>query len=497
MSRLATRARGSHSFCGGRQRRGGWRVYSNVARSRTLALALAVACSALTLGGCERPYLAKDGTVYFPETGARGASVVTANGLEFHDRDDIPERVVARDPGEPWRAPIGFILPRDGRFTETSRPHVLATTGLAIVLRPSDTRVPSWGGEVLMRVDVIAPAAEGSARWGENVALVIDGEGPDTSALADVALDQLAGRDRVSIIDVRGARIVVPPMPASNRSMIGAALEHHLRSRGGLAPRDVRAALTTAGQAVASANVTQRVLVLTSHKLAGEEIAELSRLGQRGVQVASVSTLGSEDDRDLRAESVRTAIPAAGLTTFRSVRLTFQGTPAPSHVIEASGGEARWRLDAGELVLGNVRAGEARTEMLRVTVPAWVPEEEFKFTVTAHVDDLSWGGPREFTAEVPCVYDDDIERIAKSRHGDVIAYASAMATLRRLDRAFIGEDVSRAGGLRKLAELHARSMQLLARDTHDFATQEQADMLVALLSTFGSGSGAATNAKRR
>jgi hypothetical protein len=150
-----------------------------------------------------------------------------------------------------------------------------------------------------------------------------------------------------------------------------------------------------------------------------------------------------------------------------------------------SGGEARWRLDAGEAVLGNVRAGEARTEMVRVSVPAWVPNEEFRFTVTAHVDDLAWGGPRDFTAEVPCVYDDDIERIAKSRHGDVIAYASAMATLRRLDRAFVGEDVTRIGGLRKIAELHARSMQLLARDSRDFATQEQADMLVALLSATG------------
>jgi len=235
------------------------------------------------------------------------------------------------------------------------------------------------------------------------------------------------------------------------------------------------------------------VLVLADHALAPEEIAEVSRLADRGVQVASVSTVSgagraAEDDFALRADSVRAAIPAAGLTTFRNVHLTFEGTPAPSHVIEASGGEARWRLDAGELVLGNVRAGEARTEVLRVTVPAWVPNEEFKFTVTAHVDDLSWGGPRELTAEVPCVYDDDIERIAKSRHGDVIAYASAMATLRRLDRAFVGEDVSKAGGLRKLAELHARSMQLLARDTHDFATQEQADMLVALLSATGGSS---------
>ena len=452
-----------------------------MARTRALLVTLA-GLALLTASGCERPYLAKDGTVYFPEKGARGASVMTANGLEFHDRDDVPERVVARDPNEPWRAPIGFILPRDGRFTETSRPHVLATTGLAIVLRPSDTRVPAWGGEVLMRVDVIAPAAEGTARWGENVALVIDGEGPDTAALVEVALDQLAGRDRVAIVDVRGARVIVPPMPASHRSMINAALRTHLRSRAGIAQRDVGAALAAAGQAVSSGKVTQRVLVLADHALTPDEITEVSRLAERGVQVASVSTVGQgEADLDVRADSVRAAIPAAGLTTFRNVHLTFQGTPAPSHVIEASGGEARWRLDAGELVLGNVRAGEARTEMLRVTVPAWVPNEEFKFTVTARVDDLSWGGPREFTAEVPCVYDDDIERIAKSRHGDVIAYASAMATLRRLDRAFVGEDVSKAGGLRKVAELHARSMQLLARDTKDFATQEQADMLAALL----------------
>jgi hypothetical protein len=166
---------------------------------------------------------------------------------------------------------------------------------------------------------------------------------------------------------------------------------------------------------------------------------------------------------------------------FRSVKVSFEGTPAPSHVIEASGGEAVWRLDAGDVVLGNVRAGEARTEMLRVSVPAWVPGEKFKFTVTAHVDDLAYGGPRDFSAEVPCIYDDDIERIAKSRHGDVIAYASALATLKRLDSAFSGANVSKAGGLRKLAEMHAHSMQMLARDSKDFATQEQADMLVALL----------------
>jgi hypothetical protein len=445
----------------------------------------ALACSLLG-SGCERPQLARDGTVYFPERGAHGAAIVTANGVEYHDREDVPERIISRDPNEPWRAPIGFILPRDGRFTETSKPHVLATTGLAIVLRPSDTRVPAWGGEVLVRVDVIAPAAEGTARWGENVALIIDGDGPDTAAFAEIALEQLAGRDRVSIIDVRGARVLVPPMPASHRSMALAALNSHLAahaSRAGSKARAFAQAFAVAARSVASTSVTQRVLVLTDHALDADDGAEVSRLAQRGVQTAVVSTVGQGAvDQLERGELVREAIPAAGVTTFRSVHLSFEGTPAPSHVLEASGGEARWRLDGGEVVLGNVRAGEARTEMLRVSVPAWVPNEKFHFTVTAHVDDLTWGGPRDFAAEVPCVYDDDIERIAKSRHGDVIAYASALATLRRLDRAFVGDDVSRAGGLRKIAELHARSMQALARDTHDFATQEQADMLAALLS---------------
>jgi hypothetical protein len=168
--------------------------------------------------------------VSFLEQG-HGASVLTANGVEYRENQDMPTPVLRRSADEPWRAPIGFILPKDGRFTKASQPTVLATTGLAIVLRPSDTRVPSWGGEVLVRVDVIAPAAEGTARWGENVAIVVDGDGPDASELADAALGQLAGRDRVTILDAQGARVIVPMMPASHRSMVVAALKNHMRTR--------------------------------------------------------------------------------------------------------------------------------------------------------------------------------------------------------------------------------------------------------------------------
>jgi hypothetical protein len=131
--------------------------------------------------------------------------------------------------------------------------------------------------------------------------------------------------------------------------------------------------------------------------------------------------------------------------------------------------------------VGDLHAGEARTEVVRVTVPPWVPGEPFSFRVTAKIDDLSRGMRRELVADVPCIYDDDIERIADSRHGDVIAYASALAAMRRLDAAFAGEGTIRAGGLRALAQLHARSMSAFAADTKDFAAREQADMLSALL----------------
>ncbi len=476
-----------------------------ITRAHLFVSSLALAAPALA--GCAGPRLARDGTLILPQEGGSG-SVLTANGVEYNDRISKPTPVVSRDPNEPWRAPIGFILPRDGRFVETSRPTVLATTGLGIVLRPSDTRVPSWGGEVLVRVDVLAPAAEGSARWGENVVLVIDGRGADTLRLAEAALEQLAGRDRVSIWDTAGPRLVLPFVPASNRSMALAVLEKRLTARATGAP-DLAATLGRVSAAMPKGPATARVLLLTSgasDPYAKPTAAALEALGRTNLSAIGTTatsdygrlsaltalsggTTGAAADVEARVEAVREAIPVSGVTLFRDVRLTFEGTPAPSHVLEATGGDVRWRLDAGELALGDVRAGEARTEVLRVTVPVWVPGERFHFTVTATYTPAGPAGPgpgsgqrRAFAARLPCVYDDDLERIAKSRNGDVIAYASAMATLKRLDAAFVGESVQAIpGGLRALAELHARSMTFLARDMKDPAIAEQADLLSAIL----------------
>jgi hypothetical protein len=353
----------------------------------------------------------------------------------------------------------------------------------------------------MVRIDVIAPAAEGTARFGENVAIVID-DGPEASHLADVALGQLSARDRVAVIDARGGRAFVPPMPATHRSMVRAAIDKRLerRARG---PLTLAAALRTASSSFGTQGA-RRVLVLATApgpSVYGDDVrAELTRLMRDKSIVTAVGAGpvsdsaalsgigvigfgGSNADPNLvqRERAVKDAVPPAGLVVFRGVTLTFEGTPAPSHVLEASGGDVMWHLDSGELGLGDVHAGESRTEIVRVTVPSWVPGEPFSFRVTAHVDDVALGVRRDFVAELPCLYDDDIERIADSRHGDVIAYASALATMKRLDAAFAGDGVIRAGGLRALAQLHARSMAAFAGSSHDFAAREQADVLAALL----------------
>ncbi len=128
-----------------------------------------------------------------------------------------------------------------------------------------------------------------------------------------------------------------------------------------------------------------------------------------------------------------------------------------------------------------MRAGDERTEVLRVTVPAWTPGETYRLHVAARFGDVGRDGElRTMEADLPCVYDNDIERLAASRHGDVIAYASALATLARLDAAFTG-GTREGADLRPVARMHVRSLALLAQDMKDPAAADQAALLEALL----------------
>src|ERR1700691_1520778 len=111
-------------------------------RSRPTAAALA-AVAVLALGaGCERPLLSRDGQLVFQQKGAHGASVITANGVEFLDRAELPQPVVRRSTDEPWRPATGFLLPSDGVWRKTAVPVAVEGRGLAVVLRSSDVLIP-------------------------------------------------------------------------------------------------------------------------------------------------------------------------------------------------------------------------------------------------------------------------------------------------------------------------------------------------------------------
>lgn len=498
-----------------------------VARPRSTLVAL---MALPALAGCARPVLSRDGQLVFQQKGAHGASVITANGVEFLDKTEIPRPVVRRSAEEPWRPATGFLMPADGVWRHTSTPLAVQGHGLAVVLRSSDVLVPSWGGEILIRLDVLAPSAAfphaaRSLRPAERAVIVIDGSGMDTVSLASVALDNLGAADRVGIVDASlrpeaagAARPVLPLIPGSHHTLLRAAIERIIAQRepGGarrpVTPGDApkppgsdlagalalaRGWITTAP--VREANALRQVLVLTDgagliHG-ASRLAQEAQALAAAGVEVTAVATdhvdpgalalLGGTPagaaTLDDRKDLVDHAFPPPGDVVLDDVTLSTSSVPAPARMVEVSGGDTALGLYADHLSLGQVYAGEARTEVARVALPPWVPGEPLELTLTATYRDVKSDRIETAHATLRCRYSDDVEQIAKARHGDVIAYASALAMVRRLHRAFLGSPADRPGGVRRLATMQATTLAELAQTQHDRALAAQAEMLTTLL----------------
>lgn len=485
-----------------------------VTRQARLAL-VGLLTAAIAGAGCSAPVLTRDGQLVFAEGGARGASVLTANGVEYLDVAETPSPVIRRSADEPWRPATGFLLPRSGVWRETSRPVAVSGHGLAVVLRTSDHLVPSWGGEILVRIDALVPAEafpEAEVRAPRVVAVVIDGESANTAPLVEAALDNVGVRDRVMVIEASPARAVLPLVPGSHRTLLGAAVERvaapgqHASARRTRAARDLAGALALARQHLSGRaqaldpQVLRQVLVVTDGAgvaAGGARLAqEVAALGARGIHLTGVGApdrLGAEALRPLgadvhaggpleaREDAVAEAVPPPGEVVLTDVELTLSSAPAPLRVIELSGGTSALTPETHRVLLGELYAGEARTEVARVAVPVWVPGEPLEIEVTATYRDASSGEPLTARRSITCRYSNDVERIAGARHGDVIAYASALAMVRRLHRAFLGSQVDQLGGLRPVVAWQARSLSALAKVQRDPALDTQAEILATLL----------------
>lgn len=481
-------------------------------KNRAAAFALLAAIASL---GCAPPVLSRDGQLVFAQGGARGATVLTANGVEFIDRADIPKPVIRRSANEPWRPATGFLLPPDGVWRETSKPVAVSGHGLAVVLRASDALFPSWGGEILLRIDAVVPAAAfpdaaPSLRPAKKLVIIVDGHGPNTAPLVRVAIDNLGERDRVAIVDTARPRTIMPLVPGTHRTLLGAAVERVAGSDNPPAEphRDLASALAIArgwltARTAGPLGLVRHVLVITDGAGVIEgahsdritpEIRALTAAGARLTGIGSSDRVRRGDLAALgpdifagglfaeREDAVARAVPPPGSIALRDVSLVVSSVPAPLRVVELSGGSSALALESDRIHLGDLYAGEARTEVARVAIPVWVPGEPLEITVTAAYTDAATGTPLSASSTIRGLYSNDIERIAKSRHGDVIAYASALAMVRRLHRAFAGSMVDEIGGLRTMVAWQAHSLGVLARVERDPALATQAEILATLLS---------------
>jgi hypothetical protein len=227
---------------------------------------------------------------------------------------------------------------------------------------------------------------------------------------------------------------------------------------------------------------------------------ELSRLRRRKIPVMAVAAhagvapqalevFGDDavaGDGPRRRAALRDAIGPPGASVLSDVALSFSAAPAPVRLLEASGGRVWHDLEQSGVELGALSVGEARSEVVRLGVPEWVAGEDWLLTVTATYADAT-GRRYRSRRKLRMTYSDAVERIANQRHGDVLAYASALAWVRRLEHAFVGDDLTRMGGMAGLLTWQARSLRSLAKERKDPALSRQAEVLSTLVQALDEG----------
>jgi hypothetical protein len=462
-----------------------------------VAASLASACANVTT--------TRDGQLVFAPGAGKGASVLTANGVEYVDKAFQPKRVVRTSASEAWRPATGFLMPPDGVWRYVSSPLALSVGPLKLTLRSSDAYVPSWGGEVLVRVDTSVdagafPDVEASRRGPMRLVVVWAAADAPEPAVVDTMLGGLGEGDRVAVVDAFGARVVVPPLPGAERTLIDGALRRRLASKR-KGKRDVALALQKArgflaGKAPRAEGgaAFDRVVVVSDGKGLGPAVAPQVKALGRSVLLAlgsgdavSAEALAPLDPQAIsgplegRVEALGRALPPPADEVLDDVVFTFSSAPAPVRVLEASGGHAFVGLEGDSLYWEPLRAGQARTEVVRLALPAWTPEELIELAVAVRYEDRARGGYRYGRGTLSFRFSDDIAMLGATRHGDVIAYASALAMVRRLGRAFLGGRAQGDAAFRELVAWQAESMGLLAREYQDPLMGVQGETLRSLL----------------
>ncbi|MCS6898417.1 MAG: hypothetical protein RMJ98_02640 [Myxococcales bacterium] len=446
------------------------------------------------------PALTSDGQLVWAPGARRGVSVLTANGIEFRDWMEQPQPAVRKSPYEPYKPATGFLMPSDGRWHRTAQPVHFRTELLAVTLRTSDALVPAWGGELLVELSLassdtlatLVARRKALLRQGAlgalpvavrledrpplRLILIMDDVSEATAKLAGEALAGLGSEDQVAVIDSRGSHVVLPFLPCEYHSLFHGALRRRMIMKPqGSAGRDLSGSVALVQRWIEqdpAPDTTTAVLVVTEESVEEEILRRLRAVGVR-VEVATPEVLRPE-----RRAVLDSVLPESRGVSLKEVKVVISSSPAPAHVIEATAGQIGSLLDEDELYLDELEVGQRRTELLRVTVPPFVQGETYRLSVRVEARDAVTGALVIASHRMVLRYTDDIEALSREQSGDVLAYASALAMVQRLDRSLFGEAAEQPEGLRRLVAWQQRALVPLLREAP--ALERRARLLEAL-----------------
>ena len=426
-------------------------------------------------------------------------------GGRLRDRGEAPPPPhVARSAFDRWRPADVGILPTTSLRERPAVPVLVSAGPLEFSLRFSDGRAPAWGGDTYVRVDLRARGTD--SRPPRDLAVLIDTR--DDFALrrarriAAELFETLREGDHGALISTDdGGRIRVPLLSFGAAPLL-IARTRELEARGNddfrMAIERSIAMLTNRGEHV----VKLVVLSADGGLITGETLAALASAQDANVEVVLVPLTEAAarrfepaalrsgaialervpaNERAERAlvDELSTLPPTEPVAT--NVSIVYEAVPAPSHLIDVYGGASAWTPSGGEIPLGAVRPGDARTLVLRVGVPAHPSEGSFEPMVRVRWQDTL--GPHEVRTSIPLTYASRPAERDGARAGDVLHYVSMLGTITAIHRAIEAGDQRSLDAMQSSASEQSQSMLTFANERGDRVMAAQARLLRELLAT--------------
>jgi hypothetical protein len=396
------------------------------------------------------------------------------------------------------------ILPPESVLRNPAPPMVLHAGPVALTMRSSDRLLPAWGGDVYFRLDVDS-GTRTERPQPRDLVVVMDTR--DRGSLArqrrfatSVFSTMRSGDHGALISTAEGSEVLVPLLPFAglplllqrtdgatdvNNPDLGTALERAVGILSGENSGRARRLIVLSSSAAILDHDTREWLSRAAAMGIHVDLVPLAvGAAVRFEQIAAATHANAlAEVRDAIEEETNAIATVAAMPSLQTladrVVVSLESVPGPVHLLEVYGANAVWTPSGGEVPIGTVFAGDARTLVLRSIVPPWRDGGDFELHVRVTYHDGS--GDHEVRQSMHATYSGVPSIQSYSRSGDILQYASLLTTLAHVQYAIAHGDSERFGALRDPAMTQAQALLLYARSHNDEIMAEQATLLRQLI----------------